>query len=403
MSDPRANVSTGLTPEQRAFRLGGIGASEIAALAGFSKWATPIEIYQSKIGLVADEVSSYQARIGILGEQVFADAWAAAAGRVVVPVHTMRHPLNPYAIATPDFAVFAPGVTPPPLVDAMGRRALESVAGCERLLQVKSSSWRMRGDWGAPGTDQVPVEYLCQAHWEGAIAGVDEVLIVVDFDKTQLLEYPIKVSLDTFAELYAIAERFMVEHVEARVPPLVDGSTAWADFLARSHPKTAKRDAKPEHLVLGDADEVSVALYDLAHIAAAEKRLKTVKTYAENVVKRAIGDGSGLSGDWGEVTWLENAPTTKVDWKSFAYDLANIVSLLLQGGPVSDEERADLAATAKGLEAKHTKSTPGARVLRKTWKKGGALDFSGRPVELSLERPASILDDAAPTNEGTEE
>ena len=178
----------GLSKRQLAFRRGGIGASEIAALAGESQYATPIAIYEAKV-LGAELEATYQMDLGNELEEPIARIWAKQQGRFLARVDTLKHPTKTLAIATPDRAVYLSQ-------EARGdaRKLKTDVRDAERILQVKSTNWRLKHLWGDEGTDRIPREYLCQAHWEGSVAGVDSVEFAVDFDKSKLARFRVRVS-----------------------------------------------------------------------------------------------------------------------------------------------------------------------------------------------------------------
>jgi predicted phage-related endonuclease len=392
-----ANASTpapsGLSPRQLELRRRGVGASEIAVLAGLSRWSSPIAIWESKVrGRGFDP--TYPAELGLELEDPIARVWARRNGRTLARVDTLQHPAQVYALATPDRAVFqleqADAVAKRlQLVD--GLPMLDGCEGAERLLQVKSTNWRMRRFWGEPDTDQIPAEYLCQAHWEGAVAGVERVTFAVDFDKTQLFTYEVPVRLSAFDALYEIAERFMREHVLPQVPPSPDDSARYADFLVREFPKATNRAADPRPLVVEHEPEVYAAIELFAKLEAAADRMKKLRQAARNRIQLAIGTGTGLSGTWGKITWLQNKDSTITDWKGYANALATIAALLVENMP-KGEERDSIAKTLRELHGKHQKIRKGGRTLRKTFK--GALAFDLDVLELRLDKLAAGLAEA---------
>ena len=383
-----ADTSPGLSPRQLALRRGGVGASEIAVLVGLSRWSSPAAIWESKVrGTGA--VFSYPAELGLELEDPIARVWGRRNARELARVDTLVHPAMPYALATPDRAVFVPGADyAGRLVERDGARVLESCEGAERLLQVKSTNWRMRRFWGEPDTDQIPAEYLCQAHWEGAVAGLERVTFAVDFDKTALHTYEVPVRLAAFEAMYEVAERFMVDHVRAGRPPEPDDTERYAEFLLREFPAAKPRSAPPRVLVAEHEPEVYAAIELWAKLEAATERMKKLRQRARSKIQLAIGAGTGLEGPWGKITWLQNKDSTITDWKGYANALATIAALLVENMP-DGEQRAQLAATLKGLHAKHQKTRKGGRIMRKTFK--GPLAFDVGVLELKLDKLAAGL------------
>lgn len=367
----------GLSKRQLEIRRGGIGASEIAVLAGLSRYSAPINIYLSKIGQ-ALPLDSYAADLGVVMEQPLAQVYAKRFKRAIAMVDTLVHPTRPYALATPDRAVY---LTKEARGPARARKT--DVRDAERLLQIKSTNWRLRRMWGDDGTDRVPDEYLCQVQWEMGVAGVSSCDIFVDFDKTAGHVYPIRFRPGIFEHLYEVAERFMVDHVAARVPPDPDASEAYHEYLEAAFPreKGKRDDLRP----VSEAHEPKLweALHTFAKCTAADKRLELAARKARNIIEAAIGEGAGLMGPWGKVTWLTNKASVKTDWMAVARELQTTAALAVQALQPS-QLRVDLGNQIKELETKHTKIVPGSRTMRKTWE--GDLRFEVEVLELRLDR-----------------
>lgn len=358
-----------LTKQQQARRRSGVGASEIAVIAGLSKWSSPVRIYEAKVAGVS-LTPTYAMELGSEMEAPIARVWAKQHAKALALVDTLQHPERPFALATPDRAVYAD-----PVLRGDARRRRVDVRDAECLLQIKSTNWRMRRLWGEPGTDQIPDEYLAQAHWEGAVAGLSEVRFAVDFDKTELLEWRVKVDPDVFGALYELAERFMRDHVERRVPPPPDGSEAWGEHLARVFP----RDTSPALVRIepGTEPEVERAVAEFLMLKAADSRLKRMKERAYQTIAARIGDAAGIEGAFGRVTWKRTKDTTAVRWSALADDLMGYLRSL----GVTEENLA-------GLLGKHTVTKPGHRTMRTT--PAPHLQFTA-PIELLLEQPANAL------------
>ena len=143
-----------LTAEQLALRQTGIGASEIAAVAGLDPHRTPLDVWMLKRGLAGPFAGNEFTRWGDRLEAVIAGAYAEARGVLLDTRDTLRHAGEPWMLATPD------------------RVVLDSAGAEERLLQVKNRGLRQADRWGEPGTDQVPDAVAAQCHWEMAVTGL---------------------------------------------------------------------------------------------------------------------------------------------------------------------------------------------------------------------------------------
>jgi len=362
-----------LTKKQLERRRSGIGASEIAAIAGESKWATPIQIYEAKVN-GAELEATYQMDLGTELEAPIARVWAKRQGRFLALVDTLQHPRRPFALATPDRAVY---LTAEQRGDS--RKVRADVRDAERLLQVKSTNWRMRPFWGQEGTDQIPAEYLAQAHWEGSVAGVERVDFAVDFDKTQLHSYTVIVRPAVFEAFYEIAERFMVDHVAARVPPPPDASERYREFLAKLYP-TPKTD---QLIAIGTDDPLFTDVEYFARLKVGQASIKKLLTLLQNKIAARIGEDTGLQGDFGRITYKRTRDGQATDWQAVASEAIALASLVVQTLPQGDQ-RAELEAKLALLIANHTKVRPGYRRLHCAWAPALKVDVENLELKLSM-------------------
>jgi putative phage-type endonuclease len=91
----------GLTPEQLELRRSGIGGSDIAAILGLSPYATPLDVFRSKVENYVQS-DSWAFRRGRLLEPVVAQIYAEETGAMLREVGTLRHPDRSIVLATPD-------------------------------------------------------------------------------------------------------------------------------------------------------------------------------------------------------------------------------------------------------------------------------------------------------------
>jgi predicted phage-related endonuclease len=368
----RKGPRMGLTKKQLATRLGGVGASEIAVLAGLSRWSTPAAIFEAKVR-GRPELDSYAVDLGTEMEAPIARVWAKRNNRTIAMVDTLAHPdrVNfPLAIATPDRAFYR---TPLERGDARAKKV--DVRSAEGILQVKSTNWRMRRAWGADGSADVPEEYLVQAQWEGSVAGKTEVVFAVDFDKTALHEFRVPVREELFHALYEVAAKFWRDHVMTGRPPPPDGSDAYSEFQERWFPKD---NGAP----LATPDEkLEATIREFLLLRAVDARLKARKDLLYQEITNAIGEGTGFeSPTVGRLTYKRTKDGVRTDWKAVAMDALRIAGLVANMRPMFEHDqplRDDLA----GLIATHTKTVNGHRSLRCT--KAPPLLQEGKPLFLT--------------------
>lgn len=382
----------GLSKRQLAFRRGGIGASEIAALAGESQYATPIAIYEAKV-LGAEIEATYQMDLGNELEEPIARIWAKQQGRYLARVDTLKHPTKTLALATPDRAVYLSQ-------EARGdaRRLKTDVRDAERILQVKSTNWRLKHLWGEEGSDRIPREYLCQAHWEGSVAGVDSVEFAVDFDKTKLARYRVRVSATVFEGLYDLAERFWKDHVLARVPPPPDATERYTEYLKRVFP------SETTETIIAIAPEDSLArdIEYFAKLKAGEKPLKLLLKLIQNRMLARTAEATGLTGAFGNVTFKKTRDGTTTDWERVAGDALGMLRNLLQPGTtLNAAAREEMVREVDGLVKAHTEPKPGYRRLHAKWAAGLQQEVSS--IELKLDLLKKSLEEQTTEGEVAEE
>ena len=125
------------TNEQReaflAERMKGIGGSDVAAILGLSKWSTPYDVWQSKLGLADPTPDNDAMKWGRLLEPVVRQAYAERTGLAVAV------PSDPLVMPGYDFA----------------RANLDGIREDGRIVEIKTA--RYADGWGDEGSDEVPV------------------------------------------------------------------------------------------------------------------------------------------------------------------------------------------------------------------------------------------------------
>ena len=149
-----------LSREQLEIRKQGVTGSEIAAVAGLSKWGSPIEIWQRKLGLIPEIETTPAMDRGNFLEAGMREWLAKDTGLVIDESSTLVHRDHPLVIATPDGIAYDNG---------------QAVAAVE----LKSPGPRTCGDWEDPSErqDGIPTYYMPQVIWEMAVLGLDQCIV----------------------------------------------------------------------------------------------------------------------------------------------------------------------------------------------------------------------------------
>lgn len=301
-------------------RRSGIGASDIAVLAGLTTWSSPYQVYLEKRGEIppADETAA-MARGNLLEEPV-AQWWARDTGNRVRRRHAiLEHPT---------------------IVDRRGhhwvRASLDrEVVGKPEVLEVKTTAER----W-----DEPPEHVIAQVQWQLGVTGTARAHIAALTGGLDLVRWEVLPDRDYFLDLVAIGEEAWAGVVEGR-PPAIDGSDATRVALTQARARSV---IGPE-LVPADP-----AMVDLAwQFRAAEEAVKDAEAHRDtiaNAVRAILGEAPGVVGPGFRITWSQNRDGQETEWEAVARDVG-------------------LADPAGFLEAvaMHTHAKPGAWVLRKRW------------------------------------
>lgn len=310
-----ATITSALSPDQLQQRLLGITATDIGAIVGVNPWKRPIDVFAEKKGRNTF-AGNTATKWGNLLEPVIRDDYEEVHGvRVEVP-GTLIHPKHRWWMATPDGLVYQRG-------------EIEPDRGLEIKVHGRDAAAVLQ--YGPPGTDEVPAHELLQCMWGMGATGLrrwDEVVFIGGAP----VEYIIDRDDELIDELRERAHRFRVDHLDANIPPEVDGSDSWDAYLRARWTKNT------EAMQPIDSDERAM---DMIRELRAAREAVTVSEAREKLIeqrlKELIGDRAGLS--WTEVidgkkrdrkvTWKFNRPSVATDWRGVADDIRQVAALLM--------------------------------------------------------------------------
>ena len=193
-----------------------IGASEAAAALGLSPYMTRRELYHRKRGEPPPTDDTLATRRGRSFEPWIVDAYKhATAARI------LAYPCRHYTLA--DYPHI--GATPDAIV-AHGQAAAFP-------LEAKRPGWRRAADFGPDGSDEIPVDYACQAQQQMLITGADRCDVAAMFDAETLHVYTVRRSERLISAIIE-AETDLWERIQTGRPPAIDYTHANALDLAKS-------------------------------------------------------------------------------------------------------------------------------------------------------------------------
>ncbi len=299
-----------LSPEQHAQRLGGITATDIAAIVGVHPHRSPLDVFLEKTGQAEPFVENVRSRWGEKLEPMIREDYEERHG-VRVEVHgTLEHGAGkPWWMYTADGFVFP-----------RGSRVAER--GLEIKVHGRDAVYFGGLEYGAPGTDEVPPHELVQCSWGMGGSGLGIWDLVAFLDGAPI-EYVIDRDEDLIEILADAGERFLVDHIRTGVAPAPDGSKAWDGWLRRRWKENTL-----ELISIDDQPEMLALIEQLRSARAAEAAAEALKETTTQKLKNAIGDKAGLS--WKDpskpkpqkVTWKRSADGTREAWKTTAQAMA---------------------------------------------------------------------------------
>lgn len=324
-------MRSGLTDEQQAIRLTGVGASESAAIVNRSRYAGSYDVYLRKTDPERAKKDSPVLQRGNYLEPSVLD-WAEdqLGGLLSRNVGTLRHPSLNHVIASPDAM----------LVTSHGKDA---------VVQAKTHKFHVMAEYGEEGTDAIPDEELIQVTMEMGVTGLEVAWLPVLFGGDVFKMYRVEFRPALFEHVASAIETFWTTFVEPRRPPDLNPRQR-AEYLARIF---AIRKSKT---VIAANDMAREVLQSLRETKSKLSELMTLKDGYENFLKTIIGNDYGIQAPGiGKALWVggDASPSEQVDWESFAGSLVK----LIEGLSVAPPEMAKDIQTLKGLYTSQRQTT----------------------------------------------
>jgi len=292
MSSPVAELTAG----QREMRKSGLGASDIGAVAGLDPFRNALDVFLDKTGQTPPFEGNEFTRWGNRLEAVIADEYADRRGVLVqAPSATLRHPTEPWVLATPD------------------RIVLTDVPDVTWGLECKARGVYQAGRWGEDGTDEVPHAVAAQCHWAMGVTGLNRWDVAVLIGGNDFRAYTLTRDDEILAGLMEIGRRFWFEHVVPGVHPTLDGSESAHRFLAKKYALHS------DEMVQAPA-EIDALCTALAMTKRAIKAQETQVSEIEVQLKDFIGSRMGVLCSTGKVTWKQTA-SGGIDYKAVVESL----------------------------------------------------------------------------------
>lgn len=307
-----------LTPENRAQRLTGIGASEIPSIVFPDKWGSPLSVYESKVAPPPEpETTPDQERGEELEHAIL--KWTARRRKIDILSNDelVRHPSLHWCIATPDGFEIHPDAQMSSELRIQDRHLVPVRSGV-----VEAKAPRGARGWTHPDEDAagIPRRYFVQVQWQLAATQLDHAILSA-LIHGDLWSYDIAADHELQAALLDAGEAFW-RRVEARDPPPPE-SPLDAGVFGRLFDQKQKDLVQPA--------SVDEAVDIIRQFKAAQTEKESAGERADVLKARAIaliGEHAGLDlGDAAKVTYKRAKDTSVVDWKTAAEIFAKSASL----------------------------------------------------------------------------
>lgn len=305
----------GLTAQQLEQRTRLIGASEIAAIAGLNRFSDPIKVWSLKRRGVDGEVpplveadnpeATSQRGVGHVLEPAIVQLYTEQIEEpdaVILPCHTLVHPIHDFIGATPDRLVY-------PSTEAASGFDPKPTHG----LEIKIVGRYMADDWD----DGVPDDVVCQCQQNMSVTGLQRWDVAALVGGTDFRVETIWRDDDVIEALTDIATAFWNDFIVADVmPDIVDGKSAQKALMATW--------ALDNGEVIEAPPEAAPLAQRLAAVMKAQNFLKKKADRIKAELCKLTGENKGMKAEWGSFSW----PTMRggVQWKAVAEELAATVS-----------------------------------------------------------------------------
>lgn len=333
-----------LTDVQRAERVNGLGGTDMAALAGVSRWAKPIDVFFDKRPDLAPERPERETKpmqaMGHLLEPVIASLFSEATGvrlrSRAATIHCRDHPWE---------------------IGHLDRR----VHGDPSV--IFEAKWAMSKDgWAPTGTivtantmgPLIPPGYGVQVQWYLHVTGARYAWLAALLGWADFRYYRVERDPGLIDTLVELGDVFWHQHVVPGVPPEPDGSEQYDKMLRRLYPRSSER-------TMVASPHLATALHNLRRLRDKITQDETDAAAIEQQVMDAMRDAAVMDFPGGKVTWRQNKPSHPIDWPAVARALAR--ELERQYHKV-DEPADDLVqATVDSYAAQYTSEKEGKRPL----------------------------------------
>lgn len=182
-------------------RNSGLGASDAPVALGLSPWRSPFELWLEKVGRGAAFEETLPTRVGKALEPVIVTLFMQKTGLIVSDAQRqIVDPVNPWRWVTVD-----------------------GIVEDGSLLEAKAISWTP-DEWGAPGTDQIPMPYLVQTQHGLGCSGLKQAYVPVLFEAKRFEVYLVPRDEAIIAKITEQELAFWQRVLDNNPPPVISSN-----------------------------------------------------------------------------------------------------------------------------------------------------------------------------------
>lgn len=286
-----------------------LGGSDIGAILGVSKYRSAMDVWLEKTGKKVDTKDSFALRFGSFAESFIADEYALLTGEHLVE-HSQGLVHSRYSFCVGHIDRF--------VLEKKGLPLFNSDGGlhAKKLLECKTANQYSQSDWGEPGTDAIPLPYLCQCLWYLGITNLSEIDVAVLLGGSDLRVYTVTRDLELESLLFEKAALFWTEHVQKDIPPKPQSMTdCQALFQRASIGKTLEANPEVISLIQQLKALESQAQVEEAQIDTIKQTL--METMADAEVLTYLGKPL--------ITWKAPKPSYRIDAKRLGLEHPELI------------------------------------------------------------------------------
>ena len=290
-------------------RGGFLGGSEIGAIVGVSKYRSAIDVWLEKTGKRVTTKNSLALRFGSFAEDFIASEYAR---HIELPVVAHEGPMlhrdhrylaghiDRFVLPRSDVALF----------DDLGR--LQAT----KLLECKTANGFTQQEWGEPGTDAIPLPYLCQCLWYLELTQLPSIDLAVLIGGSDFRIYTVEADRPLQQLLVEKAVHFWSEYVMKDCPPPPQSKSDCQALFARSTPSKSLEASEATRALIAELQ----ALED--SISHEEERISSIK----QTIMQTMADAETLTIEGKPiVTWKAPKSTTRIDTKRLSSEHPELV------------------------------------------------------------------------------